>query len=146
MRFSVLLIIIFALVSPPGSAGDEFTHLESEDIEWQASRFAGLSYAIISGNPKQAGLYILRARFSPGKFSPPHFHSTDRHVTVLKGTWWVGKGEVFNRSVLIPVAAGGYMKHPANAVHYDGALDEEAIVEIKGIGPVETTLVGEMQE
>jgi hypothetical protein len=30
------------------------------------------------------------------------------------------------------------MMHPAGAVHYDGARDEEVIVEIKGIGPVTT--------
>jgi hypothetical protein len=30
------------------------------------------------------------------------------------------------------------MLHPAGEVHYDGAKDVEAIVEIKGIGPAPT--------
>ena len=34
--------------------------------------------------------------------------------------------------------AGSYVKHPAGGIHYDGAKDEEVIVEIRGIGPVES--------
>jgi hypothetical protein len=30
---------------------------------------------------------------------------------------------------------GSYMFHPAKAVHWDGAKDEEVIVQITGIGP-----------
>jgi len=33
---------------------------------------------------------------------------------------------------------GSYIKQPANAVHYDGAKDEEVIVQITGIGPAST--------
>jgi hypothetical protein len=31
------------------------------------------------------------------------------------------------------------MKHPAGAHHFDGAKDEEVIVELIGIGPSDTT-------
>jgi quercetin dioxygenase-like cupin family protein len=36
---------------------------------------------------------------------------------------------------------GSYILHPAGAVHWDGAGDEETIVQIVGIGPVETVQV-----
>jgi hypothetical protein len=33
------------------------------------------------------------------------------------------------------------MFHPARAVHWDGAKDEEVIIQVVGMGPVGTTLV-----
>ena len=36
---------------------------------------------------------------------------------------------------IVPLKAGSYKKHPAKAVHFDGAKDEEVIVQITGIGP-----------
>jgi quercetin dioxygenase-like cupin family protein len=38
--------------------------------------------------------------------------------------------------------AGSYVLHPAGGVHWDGAAEEETIVQIVGVGPVETTQVG----
>jgi hypothetical protein len=39
---------------------------------------------------------------------------------------------------MVPMKAGSIVKHPAGGVHYDGAKDEEAIVQIIGMGPVKT--------
>jgi hypothetical protein len=36
---------------------------------------------------------------------------------------------------------GSFMKHPAKAVHFDGARDEEVIVRIIGMGPSSTVSV-----
>ena len=44
----------------------------------------------------------------------------------------------FDRDKTVPLEPGSYMMHPAGAVHYDGAKDQEVIVEIKGIGPAST--------
>jgi hypothetical protein len=35
-------------------------------------------------------------------------------------------------------AAGGMMFHPAGLHHYDGAKEEDVIVQIMGMGPVQT--------
>lgn len=64
-----------------------------------------------------------------------------RHVLVLKGTWYTGTGENFDMDKTVPLKPGSYMKHPAKAVHFDGAKDEEVIVQITGIGPGTTTFV-----
>ena len=42
----------------------------------------------------------------------------------------------FKPETTVPVKTGGYMKHPKDGVHYDGAKDEEVIVQIIGMGPV----------
>jgi len=37
-----------------------------------------------------------------------------------------------------PLKAGSFVVHPAFGHHYDGAKDEEAIVQIMGMGSVKT--------
>ncbi len=85
---------------------------------------------------------MIRVRFPPGAHSNPHFHSRDRHATVIKGVWWNGVGEELDFNKAVPMNAGSYVLHPANGVHWDGAGDEEVVVQINGEGPVETTAVG----
>jgi quercetin dioxygenase-like cupin family protein len=70
-----------------------------------------------------------------------HFHAEDRHVTVLKGTWYTGTGEVFDPAKTVALKPGDYMMHPAKAVHWDGAKDEEVVLQIMGAGPGDTVLV-----
>lgn len=101
---------------------------------------SGPDIAVIYGDPTKSGFYIIRARFKPGVMSRPHHHPTDRHVTVISGTWWAGTGSTFDPEKTTPLGTGSYMFHPAGKVHFDGAKDVEAIVEIKGIGPAPTIL------
>jgi hypothetical protein len=70
--------------------------------------------------------------------STNHYHKEDRHVTVIQGTWHSGTGSDFAPEKTIPMKPGSYMKHPAGAHHFDGAKDEDVIVQIIGIGPSET--------
>jgi len=117
---------------------DGFVRLKPDEVPFQEYR-EGMVISYITGHPDQEGFYLLRIRFSPGTFSTPHFHSTDRHVTVIKGTWYTGTGPDFDKDNIVPLPAGSFMLHPAGKMHYDGAKDEEVIVEIKGIGPVIST-------
>jgi quercetin dioxygenase-like cupin family protein len=102
----------------------------------------GPQQALLFGDPSKPGVYVIRVRFPPGFHSNPHFHSQDRHATVIKGTWWNGTGEELDFNKAKPIKTGSYVLHPAGGVHWDGAGDEETIIQIVGIGPVETTPVG----
>lgn len=100
----------------------------------------GLTSMTVFGDPSKPGIYVIRNRFAPGNTSRPHFHDHDRFVTVIKGTWWTGEGDVFQPNKMVPIKAGGFMYHPAGYHHYDGSQDqEEVIVQIIGMGPVVTT-------
>ncbi len=94
---------------------------------------------LVFGDPNKAGMYIIRNHFAPGQMSRPHFHDQDRYVTVIKGTWWTGEGDRFEPEKTVAIKTGGLMFHPAGYHHYDGAKDEEVIVQIMGMGPVKTT-------
>ena len=43
---------------------------------------------LIFGDPTKPGFYVYRNRFGwPHQTSKPHYHDSDRWVTVIKGTW-----------------------------------------------------------
>jgi quercetin dioxygenase-like cupin family protein len=140
MRYLSFVCLAGLLVGAVYAAVDEdgFVRIMMDEITFEDDGGPGPQITLLSGDPAEEGFYILRARFLPGVFSTPHYHSTDRHVTVIKGTWYTGTGEDFDRNDTVALSPGSYMMHPAGAVHYDGAKDEEVIVEIKGIGPATT--------
>ena len=115
------------------------------EVKWVPNPLApGLASAAILGNPSDPGKpYVVRVRFSPGTFSPPHFHPETRYIVVLKGTWWVGSGPKWYKDATTPLPTGSFVVHHPNKIHYDGAKDEEVIVQISGIGPGTTTRVDE---
>jgi len=137
-------VILFTAPLVGGAAEDEdgFVRIKPEEIVWD-EREPGPDFAVIAGDPQKEGFYVIRARFAPGVMSRPHYHPTDRHVTVISGTWYTGSGDEFDPNATVPLSPGSYMLHPANAVHFDGAKDEEVIVEIKGIGPAPSIPVGQ---
>jgi hypothetical protein len=98
----------------------------------------------VFGSANQTGFYITRNRFANNNTSRPHYHTMDRWVTVIKGTWWGGTGKVFRPKEMKPMPAGSVMFHPAYFIHYDGNQDGgETIVQIMGYGPVTTVQVEE---
>ena len=97
---------------------------------------------VILGNPREPGPYVIRITFGPGQGSRPHFHDQARHITVIKGTWWVSTGaraDVYDPDYMRPVEVGTFIYEPPYGHHYDMAKDEEVTVQIMGIGPVVTT-------
>jgi quercetin dioxygenase-like cupin family protein len=128
------------------SSTDGFVMLSPDEVQWKGPLGPiGVVSATIYGDPSKPGLYVQRVKFPPHVFDRPHFHPEDRHVTVIKGTWYVGTGEKWDPEKAIPLKTGSYMLHPAKAVHWDGAKDEEVIVQIVGQGPGSSTLVDPQQ-
>ena len=117
-----------------------FEQVQPDQLNWKLVPGGhGLMMAIVSGDPSKPGIYVVRAKFPPGVMSVPHFHGEDRFVTVLKGTWYTGTDEHWDPTTTVGMPVGAFMKHPAGAIHFDGAKDEEAIVQIMGLGPSSTT-------
>ena len=139
LAFAALTV---ALAPSAAQTVRDFIRIAPEDVRFKSALGIGPEQAVLFGDPSKPGLYVIRVRFPPGAHSNPHFHSQDRHATVIKGVWWNGVGEELDFNKAIPMKAGSYVLHPANVVHWDGAGDEEVVVQIIGEGPVETTAVG----
>jgi quercetin dioxygenase-like cupin family protein len=110
-----------------------------DQVKWVESRNGSSASALISGDPtKEGSLYVQLMKWHPHHNSTPHYHPHDRFITVLSGTWWVGTGTNYNMNTTTPMKAGTVVTDFANEVHYDGAKDEECVLEIVGIGPATT--------
>ena len=82
---------------------------------------------------------MVRLRWFPGNMSRPHFHPNDRFFVVLSGTWWIGTGTTFDPNATVPAPAGSYVIHYGDKVHFDGAKDEEVVIQVWGMGPAAST-------
>jgi hypothetical protein len=122
--------------------GETISITKPDSLEWKDyPGLPGVKFVVVNGNPREAGPYTIRAKFSPGTMSRPHWHPETRYITVLQGTWWAGAGEKLDPEATVPLPAGSFAVHAAGKVHYDGAKDEEVIVQISGIGPSGTNVV-----
>jgi quercetin dioxygenase-like cupin family protein len=123
-------------------APDPVVRITQDQLKWvDEPDGLGFKQAIIEGDPKKPGLYIIQVKFPPGVMSKPHFHGETRYATVIKGTWYTGSGDEFAPDKTVPLKPGSFMKHPAGAHHFDGAKDEEVIVQLMGMGPSSTTRI-----
>lgn len=128
--------------STPPAPGETISIMKPDSLAWQDyPGLPGVKFVVIAGNPKEPGFYTIRAKFAPGTMSRPHWHPETRYVTVIKGTWWAGEGAKLDPAATTPLPAGSFAVHTARAVHFDGAKDEEVIVQISGIGPSGTIVV-----
>jgi quercetin dioxygenase-like cupin family protein len=109
-----------------------------DQIKWTGNPGTAQT-AILLGDPTKPGLYIELVKWFPHNMSHPHFHPNDRYITVLSGTWWVGTGTKFDPDATVPMPAGSYVIDFAKQVHYDGAKDVPAVLEIVGEGPATIT-------
>ena len=105
------------------------------EIKWVKNANGGAEQAVLVGDPAKPGLYVVLQKWLPHNNSRPHSHPNDRYITVLKGTWWVNTGPNYDPDGMKPIPAGSYVVHYGKEMHYDGAKDEECILEIVGIGP-----------
>lgn len=140
-RFTPLVPLAGILLFTPGRAAEPdpkaVSYTMPDKIEWRKS--AASDTATIQGDPSKPGIYIQLIKWHPGHMSRPHYHSTDRYITVLSGTWWIGTGTKYDPASTYPVPAGTYVVDHAMGIHYDGAKDTECVLEIVGMGPVTTT-------
>jgi len=134
-------IVIFAWLLPV-KAGElnsaALSYKLPDQIKWVKNN-NGAETAVVLGDPAKPGLYIVLNKWTPHHMSRPHFHPNDRYITVLSGTWWVGTGSKYDPDSTVPMPAGTFVTHYGKQIHYDGAKDVEAVLEIVGEGPATAT-------
>jgi quercetin dioxygenase-like cupin family protein len=143
---ALVLIVLPVIAAPPALDGGQAPGSSPAQPLVGATRLrmqpedasTGGTRTFIIGDETKPGVYVYRNTFLPGQASRPHYHTGDRYVTVISGTWWTGEGDVFQPDKMIPIRAGGLMFHPNGLHHYDGARDEAVTVQIMGVGPIKT--------
>jgi quercetin dioxygenase-like cupin family protein len=142
VRLCVGVFLLLSFIVFGQKATERVVRITPEQLKWvDEPEGLGFKTAIVEGDPAKPGIYIIHVKFPPGVMSRPHSHREDRYATVLKGTWYTGAGNEFAPDKTIPLKPGSYMKHPAGVNHYDGAKNEEVILQLVGMGPSQTTKV-----
>ncbi|MGH9557629.1 MAG: cupin domain-containing protein, partial [Bryobacteraceae bacterium] len=137
---ATMFLAMLVWIAPVRAADLDPSHIVYKlpnQIHWTGG--AASQRATLLGDPSKPGLYIILIKWNPHNFSRPHFHSTDRYITVLSGTWWVSSSDVYDPDKTVPMPAGSFVTDLAKGIHYDGAKDEPAVIEIVGMGPVTNT-------
>ena len=129
-------VLLAALPAQGVRDAQGFVRIVPEEIDWKdAPGYNGVKVAVIEGDPSKEGIYVIRVKFPPGLMSRPHYHPEDRHAVVISGTWYTGTGDTFDPASTVGLKPGTYMKHPAKGHHFDGAKDEEVVLQLIGYGP-----------
>lgn len=137
---AVFIMVALAAAATQGQGG--FVRVRPEEVKWVTEADGtGIQRATIEGDPTKPGVYVIRIKFPRGMMSTNHVHREDRHALVIQGTWYTGTGTEFAPDKTVGLKPGSYMRHPAGEAHFDGAKEEEVILQIIGIGPTATTRI-----
>lgn len=111
--------------------------VKPENIKWvNAPRGMppGSLAAVIEGDPKISGFFTLRHKIPSNWKVMPHTHSADEHITVLKGSCYLGKGEKYEEETATKLIAGTFTVMKAGTPHYF-FTKKPCVIQVHGIGP-----------
>lgn len=132
MTFGCAMFLAQPAMSQSGSTKHQL--VREAELNWVPS-FMGCEHANVSGDPTAEGKpFVLRIRCPDGAKVPPHWHPTDENITVLKGNFMVGTGEVFDSARVTPMEAGNYIFMPKTMRHF-ALCKGDTVIQVHGIGP-----------
>ena len=106
--------------------------------QWQPGKTPGSFRRDLVSNPLQPGPYKYHLKLPAGARPPVHKHASEVHIKVLSGSMFIILGEPLDKSRVKRFPAGSAFVIPAQAWH-DEWWDEETVLEVDGVGPLETT-------
>jgi quercetin dioxygenase-like cupin family protein len=143
MRNSALMVLLVgvAAAGSQDSAPRTAIQIAPADIQWvdgPPSLPAGAKAAVLSGDPKKEGLFVMRLKLPADYKIMPHSHPGHEHVTVISGSFHVSMGDTFDPVKAKSLPAGSYALLPARTNHF-AFFKEETIIQLNNIGPWDIT-------
>jgi quercetin dioxygenase-like cupin family protein len=133
--FAALLLLTCAAWSQqPADTTTHHQFVTKSTLQWSAMAIPHLEMAVISGDPKVAGPFVIRIRAAHDQEVPAHWHPADEHVTVIGGMFGLGTGERFEKSALRNMAAGDYVRLSTGTRHF-AWFKKDTVVQLHGEGP-----------
>ena len=148
----ITLVLVVSWIATPSALAQEekrLVRLAPEEIKTPQSAttqagtsgVGGLQMGVLSGNPKQSGLYTLFLKLGPNTKIQPHSHPDDRVGIVISGTWYFAHGDTFDETKLKRLPPGSFYTEPPNANHFAITKDEPVTIYVTGTGPTGTVYV-----
>jgi len=137
MRQSAISLLAFAIagVSAASQAGAQATAVKPDQLKFNRNPATGSEIAVVTGNPREAGPFVLRVRYPAGLKAMPHSHPNDTYVTVISGVLRYAEGEKFDESKLKDYPAGSFFVIPAKVPHFESAAAPMEF-QAHGAGPI----------
>ena len=130
--------LVVAGAGAPARASEAHGHtmMKPEDLKWSdvPSLPPGAKGALIEGPMNEAVPFTLRLRLPPNYQIPPHWHPGVERVTVLSGTFNMGTGEKFERSMTTALGVGAIAIMQPKTPHF-AWTKEETVLQLHGTGP-----------
>jgi quercetin dioxygenase-like cupin family protein len=132
---------VLAVLATSGSLVHAQTvSITPDQLNWQQSPANPAETAVLMGDPRLPGPFVMRVRVPANTRVMPHSHPVDVQVTVLTGTLLHAEGETFDETKLKEYPAGSFFIERANVPHY--AVAKTAVVlQGSGTGPFGFTYV-----
>lgn len=143
---AIVAILAGQLSTGCASAGQRAEHPMQtlENAQWgEAPPLVppGAKIVVLDGNPGGDGTpYAVWLKFPARYRIPPHSHPKAEHVTVLRGTLFLGMGEKFDQTAGKPLPVGGFTTMSTGMNHY-AYTENEVVILLHGLAPIDFTYV-----
>lgn len=123
-------------VAAPAWAAD-YTAVMSRDIKWvdAPSIGPGAKTAVIDGDPKSTGPFVMRLKVPPKTNIRVHTHPADENVTVLSGTLYFAATDRLDTKMAKAFGPGSYFSIGKGKPMFAYTSDKEAVLQLHGNGP-----------
>ena len=130
-----LVIGISGLMAAPTSAQD--TAVMQRNIKWQdaPSIGPGAKTAVIDGDPKSSGPFVMRIKLPPKTTIGVHTHPATENVTVLSGTLYFAAGDKLEPKAAKAFGPGSYFSIGQGKAMFAYTTDKETVLQLHGNGP-----------
>lgn len=121
--------------APPWAA--EYTAVRQKDIKWEnaPSVGKGAKTAVIDGDPKSSGPFVMRLKLPPNTTIGLHTHPATENVTILSGTLYFAASDKLDRKAAKAFGPGSYFSIEAGKPMFAYSKDKEVVAQIHGTGP-----------
>ena len=108
-----------------------------KDIKWQdaPSIGKGAKTAVIDGDPKSSGPFVMRLKVPPKTTIKAHTHPTNENVTILSGTLYFAAGDKLDPKAAKAFGPGSYFSVAQGKPMIAYTKDKEAVLQLNSNGP-----------
>ena len=141
---AVSFAVGLGVFAAPQVSAQEYTSVMVGNIKWQdaPSIGPGAKTAVIDGDPKSSGPFVMRLKLPPNTTIGVHTHPATENVTVLSGTLYFAATDKFDPKVAKAYGAGSYFSIAQGKPMFAYSKDKETIVQLHGTGPWGITYMG----
>jgi quercetin dioxygenase-like cupin family protein len=124
------------LMAAPVSA-EEYTSVMQKGIKWQdaPSIGPGAKSAVIDGDPKSTGPFVMRLMLPPNTTIKTHTHPASENVTILSGTLYFAAGDKPDPKAAKAFGPGSYFSIAQGKPMVAYTKGKQTVVQLHGNGP-----------